>query len=119
MSTTAPDTPDFLTVEEAARVLRIGRTTAYALARTWRETDGREGLPVVAVGRPLRVPRAALEAMTGGSITSVPAVVKKVALPPSEPRTADASPPQPPPATNRRHNHARPTTTDQPTLPLT
>lgn len=53
--------PEFLTVEEAAALLRIGRTSAYALAREWRETDGRKGLPVVELGRQLRVPRAALE----------------------------------------------------------
>lgn len=53
--------PEFLTVEEAAALLRIGRTSAYALAREWRETGGRTGLPVVKLGRQLRVPRAALE----------------------------------------------------------
>jgi excisionase family DNA binding protein len=52
--------PQTLTVEEAARVLRIGRTTAYALAREWRATGGRSGLPVLELGRSLRVPRAAL-----------------------------------------------------------
>jgi excisionase family DNA binding protein len=61
---------DFLTVEEAARVLRIGRTAAYALARAWRETNGREGLPVVEFGRLLRVPRAALEELSGAPITT-------------------------------------------------
>ena len=55
------DQPEFLTVEEAAVLLRIGRTSAYALAREWRETGGRSGLPVVELGRQLRVPRAALE----------------------------------------------------------
>jgi hypothetical protein len=54
--------PEMLTVEEAAAVLRIGRTAAYQLARRWRETGGREGLPNVALGRSLRVPRVALEA---------------------------------------------------------
>lgn len=49
-----------LTVEEAAKVLRIGREAAYDLARQWRVTGGREGLPVVRFGRSLRVPRAAL-----------------------------------------------------------
>ena len=62
------DLPDFLTVEEAARVLRIGRTSAYALAARYEETDGAEGLPVVRVGRLLRVPRARLEAMAGGPL---------------------------------------------------
>jgi len=61
MPPTAPDQPDFFTVEEAAHVLRIGRTAAYELARVWRKTGGREGLPVVAFGRLLRVPRAALD----------------------------------------------------------
>jgi hypothetical protein len=34
------DAPDFLTLEEAARILRIGRNQAYELARVWRATDG-------------------------------------------------------------------------------
>src|SRR6266516_4842098 len=72
LATTTPEPPDFFTVEEAARVLRIGRTAAYALSRKWRETEGREGLPVVPVGRLLRVPRSALEEMTGGRITTSP-----------------------------------------------
>jgi excisionase family DNA binding protein len=52
--------PEVLTVEEAAEILRIGRGTAYDLARQWRETDGHHGLPVVVLGRSLRVPRSAL-----------------------------------------------------------
>jgi excisionase family DNA binding protein len=52
--------PEVLTVEEAAAVLRIGRGAAYELARQWRETAGRSGLPVVTLGRSLRVPREAL-----------------------------------------------------------
>ena len=60
---TLGDLPDFLTVEEAAAVLRIGRTSAYLLCQRWRFTGGLTGLPVVQVGRLLRVPRAALERM--------------------------------------------------------
>ena len=56
-----PGLPRFLTVEEAAVVLRIGRTSAYELARRWLATGGREGLPVIRLGRTLRVPRAAIE----------------------------------------------------------
>jgi hypothetical protein len=52
--------PEFLTVEEAAGVLRIGRTSAYLLAQRWRDTGGETGLPVLRVGRQLRVPRSAL-----------------------------------------------------------
>jgi excisionase family DNA binding protein len=52
--------PEFLTVEEAAAVLRISRTSAYQLAQEWRLTKGKTGLPVVRLGRLLRVPRAAL-----------------------------------------------------------
>ena len=52
--------PEVLTVEEAAAVLRIGRGAAYELARQWRESGGRSGLPVVTLGRSLRVPREAL-----------------------------------------------------------
>jgi hypothetical protein len=57
--------PEFLTVGEAAAVLRIGRTSAYLLCKWWRVTGGESGLPVVQVGRQLRVPRAALERLTG------------------------------------------------------
>lgn len=57
--------PVLLTVEEAGAVLRVGRTKAYALARQWRATDGRSGLPVVNFGHVLRVPRRALEEMIG------------------------------------------------------
>lgn len=52
--------PQTFTVEEAARIRRIGRTSAYALAREWRTSRGRSGLPVLELGRSLRVPRAAL-----------------------------------------------------------
>jgi excisionase family DNA binding protein len=64
--------PDFLRVEEAAAVLRIGRTSAYELARQFLVTDGATGLPVVRVGRQLRVPRAQLERLAGGPITWPP-----------------------------------------------
>jgi hypothetical protein len=55
--------PPFLTVEEAGRLLRIGRTKAYALTQEWRDTDGRSGLPVVDLGDLLRVPGPAIEEM--------------------------------------------------------
>lgn len=70
---TAPDRPstapttsrladfgDVLTIEEAAEVLRISRSSAYDLARRWRSDDP-TGLPNIRLGRFLRVPRSALE----------------------------------------------------------
>jgi excisionase family DNA binding protein len=47
------DLPAFLTVDEAAAVLRLGRTAAY-------EAAARGELPTVRFGRRLRVPRGAL-----------------------------------------------------------
>lgn len=54
------DPPEVLTIEEAAAILRIGRSCAYGLARRFRASGGREGLPVIELGRNLRVPRAGL-----------------------------------------------------------
>jgi hypothetical protein len=50
-----------LTVAEAAHSLRISRSLAYELARTYLATDGLEGLPVLKLGARMRVPRWALE----------------------------------------------------------
>lgn len=59
---------NFLTVDEAAAVLRIGRTAAYEATRRYRATDGAEGIPVYKVGGTLRVPRHKLEEIAGGPI---------------------------------------------------
>jgi hypothetical protein len=118
LHTSASEPPDFFTVEEAARVLRIARTAAYALASRWRDTDGRQGLPVVPVGRLLRVPRAALEQLAGGPIAA-PVRAEDRPLPVSEPPDVAASRTDLPRATNHRNRRARSTSSDQPTLPLT
>ena len=60
-ATNSADLPLLLTIEEAAEVLRIGRTLAYRLARLHDDTAGCDGLPVIRVGRVLRVPRPAFE----------------------------------------------------------
>lgn len=65
------EVPDLLTVEEAARVLRIGRTAAYQQANLWLGT-GREGLPVMRVGGSLRVPRAQFEKHYNVRVTAIP-----------------------------------------------
>jgi len=64
--------PELLTVEEAAGVLRIGRGLAYELARRWEATGGAEGLPVIRLGRLLRVPRRRLELLIAGSVEPDP-----------------------------------------------
>lgn len=64
--------PDLLTVEEAASILRIGRTKAYALTQAWRDTGGEFGIPVIEIGG-LRVPKARLEEMIGAPILTLPA----------------------------------------------
>lgn len=64
--------PDLLTIEEATRVLRIGRTAGYEQARQWRETNGAVGIPVMDVGGQFRVPRWKLEERIGRAITHIP-----------------------------------------------
>lgn len=81
----------FFTVEEAATVLRIGRTLAYQEDARFEATDGAAGLPVVRVGRVLRVPRAALEALAGTAVRAGSNTV----------RTSDAAP-----AASFDHPHA-------------
>ena len=61
--------PDFLTVEEAARVLRIGRTSAYAQVRVFEHSGGAEGIEAIRVGNQLRISRYRLEELLGGPIT--------------------------------------------------
>ena len=101
--------PNFLTVVEAARLLRIGRTSAYLLAQRWLHSDGREGLPVVRVGRQLRVPRRALERLAGGELTLVPAQFSELpAVPVSSTATPTGAPTEgdtPPNATARTRDH--------------
>ena len=109
--------PVLLTVEEAGVLLRIGRTKAYAMAREWRETGGRSGLPVVDLGHVLRVPRRALEELIGAELTDFHspnrAEENKETVPPAEtekPRTSDSTvttPARPSPTsqrTRRRQN---------------
>jgi excisionase family DNA binding protein len=50
--------PAFLTVPEAAQILRLGRSAAY-------EAVARGELPAVRFGRRLRVPRHALARLAG------------------------------------------------------
>lgn len=82
--------PDFLTVEQAAVIVRIGRTTAYELARRYVASDGADGLPAVRIGKQLRVPRARLEQWHGGPLTPPPPALARpteLAVAPSSARS--------------------------------
>ncbi|MEO1058636.1 MAG: helix-turn-helix domain-containing protein [Actinomycetota bacterium] len=49
-----------MTVEQAAQVLQIGRSKAYALTGEWECSGGDSGLPFVRFGSQKRIPREAL-----------------------------------------------------------
>ena len=55
------DLPAFMTVEQAGRVLQLGRSKSYELTAQWERTCGHSGLPFVWFGHQKRIPRAALE----------------------------------------------------------
>ena len=98
--------PILLTVEEAGELLRIGRTKAYALTREWRETNVQSGLPVVELGKILRVPRSALEQLIGADLSTIRV---------QEPRT-DGSVDPSPTSTTRPHPKSRKPPIPQPDL---
>ena len=55
---TEPD-KDFLTVREAAKILRIGKDTAYAAVRSGT-------IPSVRIGKQIRISRQVLQALADG-----------------------------------------------------
>jgi len=64
--------PIMLTIDEAARVLRIGRSKAYEMAATYTSSVGTQGLPCLRLGDLLRVPKFALhEYVTTGHIVQL------------------------------------------------
>ena len=54
------DLPPFMTVEQAGKVLQLGRSKTYGLTVEWEHTGGTSGLPFIWLGSQKRVPRAAL-----------------------------------------------------------
>jgi len=97
--------PALLTVEEAARAMRVGRTKAYAMTREYRETEGRSGMPVVDFGDLLRVPTAKLAARMGVTVAEVVAAARC-------PDTSTAARPpvteEPPPAAPTKPSRLKP-----------
>jgi hypothetical protein len=86
--------PELLTVEEAARLIRVGRTKAYAMTQQWRATNGQSGLPVVDFGDVLRVPRRALEELLGVELhgdLATPSIVDAPAAPAVPTAAGDAA----------------------------
>lgn len=99
--------PDFLTLKEAAKVIRLRRTASYKLAARSTGLDDVE-LPTVRFGKQIRVPRARLEQLLGGPLTWPPVDVD--AAPADETDT-------PPPSPNSR-KRPREADTAQGSLPL-
>ena len=62
--------PAFMTVEQAAKVLQLGRSKAYQLTAEGERTSGATGLPFVWFGHQKRVPRAALERFVDRALTT-------------------------------------------------
>jgi excisionase family DNA binding protein len=67
------DLPPFLTVEQAAKVLQLGRSKAYELTVEWQCSSGATGLPFVRFGSQKRVPRAALVRLIETALDRPPA----------------------------------------------
>lgn len=62
------DLPPFMTIDQAAKVLQLGRSKTYELSVEWERSGGRAGLPFVWFGHQKRIPRIALERFVDASI---------------------------------------------------
>ena len=60
--------PTFLTVEQAAKVLQLGRSKAYELTVEWERSGGKSGIPFVWFGNQKRVPLDALMRWVDGQL---------------------------------------------------
>ena len=67
------DLPPLLTVEQAAKVLQIGRSKAYELTVEYERTGGASGLPFIWVGNQKRIPRDELVAYIQRQLLHPPA----------------------------------------------
>ena len=103
----AKEIPDFLTVEETARVLRIRRTAAYQLVRHDLATGGSDGLRARRFGKLFRVPRAALEELAGGPLQDAVEPVPVVDIESHVEQPASQTPPLPPRPRRARNDDAQ------------
>ena len=87
------DLPLLLTVEEAGRLLRVGRSHAYNQVTLYFASGGIDGIPAIRLGGLLRVPKHALhELVTTGCVVQLIANATAHATPPSpraRPRRTD------------------------------
>jgi excisionase family DNA binding protein len=88
--------PDFLNVREAAKVLRLSRNRTYELAKLYIASGGAAGLPAFRFGKPIRIPRLALEAYAGGPITWPPVEMPADLLDDAGDRNDDPTDEEPP-----------------------
>ncbi len=95
-----------LTVEEAAELLRIGRTKAYDMTREWRLNGGKSGLPVLDCRNVLRVPVHRLAEMLGVEVSHLLAMLRAGASV-AEPMPAPEPAPEPSPMTPAKPTRAR------------
>lgn len=85
--------PDLLAVSEAAALLRVGLTFAYASTARFIATGSDKEIPAIKVGRLTRVPRAAFERFVGAPITwPIPEVGRPAAARPDSPSAESVSP---------------------------
>jgi excisionase family DNA binding protein len=67
------DLPRFLTVEQAGKLLQLGRSKTYELVGEGESTDGRAGIPFVWFGNQKRVPLDALMRWVDAQLDRPPA----------------------------------------------
>ncbi len=78
------DLPLLLTVEEARRLLRVGRSHAYNQVAVYFASGGIDGVPALRLGGLLRVPKHALyELVTTGRVVQLTGHATEQATPPS------------------------------------
>jgi hypothetical protein len=86
--------PDFFTLPEVGRILRIGRNSAYKAATEYEKSGGVSGLPFVRFGKLKRVSRVVLENLKGGPTTwPLPDDERTVEIEVTQPPGGESTPP--------------------------